>query len=326
MAIHKLRALEYVVAVIEYGGFAGAARRLGVSAPSVHRMVTALERELGITLLDRDVSPMRATADSKHYVERARTLVREMQGLDASLRDRTSAPTGTIVVAAQSVVTEFFLAELLPRFHERFPGIALDLREAGSCRDLAQLDADALLQFGWPPPQEALLRTLAHTRWLMVAAPSFWTRHGIPAHPRDLANLPCVLFRTPYGEVLRQWTFVRGRERVDVDVDGLDDRRRPSGIGRSGACGPDGDSRERSDCRARVARWSAAGGTARLGLRALPSAQPAASKSAARQPRMRAFVEFIADRATALTLHRLPAGLPPVTVAKRPQWFKRRAG
>ena len=61
MAIHKLRALEYLVAVIEHGGFAAAGRRLGVAAPSIHRLVSALESELGLPLLDRSSSPIRPT-------------------------------------------------------------------------------------------------------------------------------------------------------------------------------------------------------------------------------------------------------------------------
>jgi len=46
----------------------------------------------------------------------------------------------------------------------------------------------------------------------------------------------------------------------------------------------------------------------------------------ARQPRVRAFVDFIAEHAKGLASQRLPAGMPPVPVAKRPAWFKRRAG
>jgi DNA-binding transcriptional LysR family regulator len=48
MAIHKLRGLQYLVAVVDHGGFNAAARHLGVAAPSVHRLVQALEAELGL--------------------------------------------------------------------------------------------------------------------------------------------------------------------------------------------------------------------------------------------------------------------------------------
>lgn len=325
MAIHKLRALEYLVAVVEHGGFAPAARRLGVAAPSVHRLVHALEAELGLPLLERGTTPLRPTPDALRYVERARSLLDELQGLDASLRDRASAPTGTVVVAAHSVVIRFVLADLLPRLHERYPGVRIDLRDAGSSRDLAQLGADVLLQFGWPPPQDAILRTLAHTRWLIVAAPSFWARHGVPQHPSELARLPCALFRTPFGEVMRRWIFDRGDERVEVEVDGW----------------LVGDHRDALDAPVfagqLVARLNDL--TTRQGLHDgtlqpvlldwVGQSSPPLSlvlRSLARQPRVRAFVDFMAEQAEALTLRRLPAGLPPVPVARRPEWYKRRVG
>lgn len=53
MAVHKLSGLEYLVAVIDSGGFDAAARRLGVTTASVHRLVLALETELGVVLVDR---------------------------------------------------------------------------------------------------------------------------------------------------------------------------------------------------------------------------------------------------------------------------------
>ncbi len=326
MAIHKLRALEYLVTVVEHGGFAAAARHLGVAAPSVHRLVSALEAELGVPLLDRSATPLRPTPDAMRYVERARQLVGEIDSLDASLRDRAAAPTGTVVVAAQSVVIQFVLSEVLPRFREQFPGVRVDLRDAGTNRDLAQLGADLLLQFGWPPPQDAILRTLAHTRWLIVAAPSFWARHGVPQHPSDLARLPCALFRPPYGEVMRHWVFDREGERAEVEVDGwlIGDHRAaldaPVFAGQI------------------VARLNDL--TTLQGLRegtlqpvllewvgqSSPPLSLLLRKALARQPRVRAFVDFIAAEAESMTRQRLPAGLPPVPVAQRPEWFKRRVG
>jgi len=326
MAIHKLRALEYLVAVVEHGGFAAAARRLSVAAPSVHRLVRALEAQMGTQLLDRAASPMRATADAAPYVERARQLLGELRGLDASLIDRANAPAGTVTVAAQSIVLQFVIAELLPRFHVQYPSVRIDLIDAGIERKLATLGADVLMQFGWPPAQEAIIRTLAPTRWLVVASPSFWARHGVPQHPSELARHPCVLFRTPYGEVLQNWSFQRGVERVEVPVDGW----------------LVGDHRVALDAPVLagqlVARFNDLSVTAavRAGLlqpvlldwegQNSPPLNLLMRKGLARQPRVRAFVDFMAAQVEAMVRQRLPAGLPPVKASQRPDWFKRRVG
>ena len=117
MAIHKLRGLEYLLAVVDQGGFNAAARHLGVAAPSVHRLVNALEAELGIPLIDRSAQPLKPAPHAVAYIQRARALLGELRELDASLRDQSHAPRGTIVVAAHSIVLQFVLADALPRFH-----------------------------------------------------------------------------------------------------------------------------------------------------------------------------------------------------------------
>jgi DNA-binding transcriptional LysR family regulator len=324
MAVHKLRGLEYLVAVVDAGGFNAAARQLGVAAPSVHRLVSALEAELGLLLIDRSAQPLRPTAHAVAYVERARSLLEEMRELDASLRDQTQAPRGTVSVAAHSVVMQFILPDLLARFHARYPEIQLDIREAGSVRDLSRLGTDMLIQFGWPPPQDALLRTLAETRWLVVAAPSYWARHGIPRHPSELSGHRCALFRTPFGEVIRDWAFVRGGESAMVRVDGwlVSDNRQVLDAPLYGG-----------QFVARINDLTAHPGIAHGSLQPVlldwvgqnsPPLSLVLKRSLARQPRIRAWVDFLAEQTAQLAASRLPAGLPPVPTAQRPDWWKKR--
>ena len=324
MSVHKLRGLEYLVAVIDAGGFNAAGRLLGVAAPSVHRLVQALEAELGMQLIDRSVKPLRPTPYAAVYIDRARTLLSELRELDASLQDESSSPKGTISLAAQSVVLEFVLPEMLQRFHARYPDIRLEIVEAGTSRDLSKLGTDALIQFGWPPEQDAILRTLAETRWLVVAAPSYWAKHGMPKHPSDLTSHPCGLFRTPFGEVIRQWVFEKGGERVVAEVDGwlISDNRRVLDA-----------PLYRGQCVARINDLSASPGIEEGSLQPVlldwtglnaPPLSMLVKRSMARQPRMRAWMDFVAQQARQLTLLRKPAGLPPVQPAQRPDWWRKR--
>jgi LysR family transcriptional regulator, regulator for bpeEF and oprC len=326
IGIHKLRALEYLVAVVEHGGFNAAARKLGVAAPSVNRLVKALESELDMVLLDRSSLPLRPTPDALAYVERARQLVTELHRLDASLHDRANAPSGTVVVAAQSVVLQFVLAELLPRFHTRYPTVSVDLVDAGIERDLSRLGTDVLMQFGWPIQQQASVRTLAYTRWLIVATPAYWARHGVPSHPSELARHSCALFRTPYGEVMRRWGFERAGERVDVDVDGW-----LVGDHRAALDAPVYAGQMVGRINDLTAHPGVRSGTLQpvlldwVGLNS-PPLNLLIRRATVRQPRLRAWVDFLVEEVEQMTRHRLPAGLPPVLPSQRPDWFKRRTG
>jgi DNA-binding transcriptional LysR family regulator len=324
LAIHKLRGLEYLVAVVDHGGFNVAARQLGVSAPSVHRLVQALEAELGLPLIDRSTQPLRPTPQAVAYVARARTLLAELRDLDASLRDQGQAPRGTITVAVHSVVSQFVLADALPHFHERYPEIRIELTDAGDSRDLARLGTDALVQFGWPPEQDALLRTLAETRWLIVATPAYWGRYGVPEHPSALVQRPCALFKTPFGEVISRWAFERDGKQVTAEVDGwlISDNR-------SALDGP----LYAGQVAARINDLTAHPGLldGRLqpvlldwhGLNS-PPLSLLIRRSLVRQPRMRAWVNFLAELSLRLTADRCPAGLPPVKPSRPPDWWRRR--
>ena len=324
VSIHKIRALEYLVTVVECGGFNAAARRLGVAAPSVHRLVQALEAELGVALIDRSVQPVVPTADAARYVDRARLLLADLRELDAELRDRTTAPRGKVELAVHSVALQFVVPGLLPRFHARHPEIRLGIVEAGSERELSRLGTDALLQFGWPPAQDAVLRTLTETRWLVLATPSYWDRHGRPRHPSELARHACGLFLTPFGEVIRQWVFTRGEERVQVEVDGWltsDNRHALDAALYAG------------QLVARVNDLTAHPGLGDGSLEPVlldwcgmssPPLSLLVKRSLVRQPRMRAMIDFLVDHARHLSENRLPAGLGPLAPAEKPDWWNRR--
>lgn len=326
MGINKLRAMEYLIAAIDRGTFAAAARHLGVSTPSIHRLIGALEEELGTSLLHRDGQTLRPTRDAELYVEKARSLLSDLSDVEGSLRDVPRSPAGTVVVASQSVVTRFLLAKALPSFQSAYPNILIDLRDPGNSRDLVNLGADVLLQFGWPVPQDAVVRTIAYTRWLTVAAPSFWARHGVPRRPEDLADRPSAVFRTPFGEVMDRWIFTRSGERAEVRV-------RPMLIG---------DDRGALDAPVFaghvIARINDLTATHALSAGRLqpvlldwegqssPPLIMLVRKSLVRQPRVRIFLEHFRAFVEPLVRHRLPAGLPPVPAPKRPDWFQRRAG
>jgi len=324
VGIHKLRGLEYLVAVVDRGSFSAAARGLGVATPSVHRLVQALEDELGVALIDRSGHPLRTTPYATAYVDRARTLLAELRELDASLQDQSNAPRGTISLAADSVVREYLLPDMLAAFHTRFPDIEVHVLEAGSVRDLVRLGTDMLMQSGWPPPQDAVLRTLAETRWLIVATPSYWARHGHPRHPSDLDRHCCARYRTPFGEVLGRWVFELGGRKEGIDVQGwlVSDSRSvldgPLLAGQLVARVNDLSIRRElasGSLQPVLLDWT--------GLHS-PPVSLVVKRALTRQPRVRAWIDFAAEYAQGLARERLPAGLPAVRPAERPDWWKRR--
>ena len=137
----------------------------------------------------------------------------------------------------------------------------------------------------------------------------------------------CALFKTPFGEVMRRWGFERSGERHEVVVDGW-----LTSDNRAALDAPVYDGQLASRINDLTAHPGLADGRLQPvlldwnGLNA-PPLSLLVRRSLSRQPRMRAWVEFLVETAAQRTARRLPAGLPPVQPAKRPHsWRKRVAG
>ena len=79
----KLRALQYFIAATEEGSFSGAARRLEVSVPAVGKMINALERAVGATLVERSSRGLVVTADGRAYLDACRPLLEQLDAADS---------------------------------------------------------------------------------------------------------------------------------------------------------------------------------------------------------------------------------------------------
>src|SRR5919109_2684885 len=95
-SMNKLSAMETFVRIVEKGSLTAAAAALDTSLPSVVRALAALERELGVRLLDRTTRRIHLTDEGAQYVERCRTILSAVQEAEAALTARRSEPQGRL--------------------------------------------------------------------------------------------------------------------------------------------------------------------------------------------------------------------------------------
>lgn len=216
----KLRALQYFVAAAEEGSFAGAARRLEVSVPSVHKLTSTLEDKLGVRLLERTTRGLTLTASGEAYLESCRPLLDELAALDAAVSRSAESPSGTLVIGAPSQIAQHFLVPALPHFHALYPDIQVDFRIVQRPGEPEAASVDIFVLHGWPAADDLVHRRLGQARSVIAATPEYWTTRGIPQHPEDLVRHACLLMRNPAGIVIDLWEFERGRDKVSIKVGG----------------------------------------------------------------------------------------------------------
>lgn len=217
----KLRSLQYFLEAAEARSFSAAARRLDLSVAAVSKLVTTLERELGVKLFERHAHGLSLTASGASYLEACRPALAMLADAEQQATAAAVRPRGTVVVGVQPVIAQQCLAPALPRFNALYPDVQVDLRYLIDTSETECRGIDVILVLGWPDRTGDLVhRKIGAAGFVVCAAPSYWAANGVPQHPRELERHQCLAIRGNTGILMDSWDFCRGQERVSVAVKG----------------------------------------------------------------------------------------------------------
>jgi DNA-binding transcriptional LysR family regulator len=140
---NRHKQLRAFVMVVKLGTLTRAAEALFVSQPTVSLQLQALERELGVTLVERRSRRVNLTDAGETLYELARPLVEGWETLDRDFQARVKGLRGgRLVIAAGTSTIQYLLPELVRAYRERFPAVQLQLANVTGKDGLALLRAD----------------------------------------------------------------------------------------------------------------------------------------------------------------------------------------
>lgn len=139
--IEDLQAFE---AVVRYGTFTRAAQELYLAQPSLSRRIAALESELGATLLERGHQGALPTPAGQALLPIARRMLADADSARLELDELAGLRRGRVRLGAPPTVCASLVAEVLAEYVERYPGIELEVSEAGSLALMQQLQEGEL--------------------------------------------------------------------------------------------------------------------------------------------------------------------------------------
>lgn len=204
----QLRAMRTLVRVIDEGSFAGAARAMDVAPAVVTRVIAELEAHLGTRLVQRTTRRLALTELGEQYVERARTILGEVDDADALVHSASREVRGLVRLRVPPSFAVHQVAQRLPRFHARYPQVTVELNALGAVDDLDDSQDITILWRRKALEGEFVARRLARSEVVMCAAPEYLDRHGRPHHPRELAQHKVLV--PPVSEMQQGLTFYRG--------------------------------------------------------------------------------------------------------------------
>lgn len=213
MTLEQLRVL---VKVVEAGSFTRAAEVLGSPRSQVSRVIAQLERDLGVTLLERTTRTMSVSEAGRAVHERALSVLATLDDTRRVLAQAQAEPRGLLRLTCS---VEFGIAVVgawIEEFLERHPQVTAEVEYASREIDLVHEGFDLAIRSGPLPDSSLVARPLGELTHGLYASPAYLRAQGRPRRPEDLAQHQLVLF-TGAGP-RTSWTLHRGAERETLKV------------------------------------------------------------------------------------------------------------
>lgn len=214
----RLQAMRVFLAVVDQGSLSAAAVRLGVSLPTVSRVLGALERELGVRLISRTTHGLTQTDAGRLYYRHCGEILENMRQAEAAIQDHTQVPAGELRVTAPVGFGRHHVAPAITEFLERFPRLSVYLLLSDACESLSEQRLDVAIRVAVPREQNLAARRLGYLQRAVVGSSDYFQRHPPPRHPRELAQHSCLHF-THYLRA-EEWNFHEQGRRLAVKVGG----------------------------------------------------------------------------------------------------------
>lgn len=207
------------LAVIETGSFTAAADKLGTRSGQASKLISRLETELGVRLLNRTTRSVAPTEAGRAYYDRLKPLVDELDTLDLDIRNISQSPRGRLRLTAPLTFGTLELAPALNAFAGLYPDIELDVTFSDRVVNVVDEGFDLAVRVGRPGDSSLILRRLCAVRIVVVGAPAYLEERGAPEAPSDLARHSCIIdtnFREP-----NRWPFKGANGEAEMaSVDG----------------------------------------------------------------------------------------------------------
>ena len=174
--------------VIEAGSFTAAVRLLGMPKTTVSRRIAALEREVGVRLLQRTTRSLNVTDAGRLYYKESSQALRTIEDANLRLAEARTEPSGTIRISAPVGFGGFFLSSTIFDFLATYPKTKVELRLTDDTLNLVENGIDLSFRTGILPDSTLIAHKVGSTHRILCASPNYLARYGVPLVPADLVR------------------------------------------------------------------------------------------------------------------------------------------
>ncbi|MBI3147604.1 MAG: LysR family transcriptional regulator [Betaproteobacteria bacterium] len=206
--------LQAFVKVVQTGSFTRAAEALNSQKAHLSRVVTHLERELGVRLLERTTRALSLTEIGREFYERAVGILTSVDDAQRMVQKAQGEPRGTLKLTCGVEFGMIAVSGWIDAYLRRYPEVRIDADFTSRLVDIVHEGFDLALRVGPLADSSLAARKLGDLSYGVFASPAYLERHGQPRTPPDLASHPALAFAS--GSHRTEWTLSKGgrQERV----------------------------------------------------------------------------------------------------------------
>lgn len=204
------------VAVADAQSFSAAAKRLGVSPPTVTRSIAALEARLGARLVSRTTRTVRLTDAGQQFATDARRILVELQHAHESVGGASAAIRGHLNLTAPVLFGEMYMLPVLRDYLGAHPEVTASISLLDRVVNLVEEGLDLALRIGSFDDSSLQSVPLGTVRRMVVAAPDYLLRYGMPQQPSDL--LEHRIAQATGANASRDWRFGGAASPIHIRV------------------------------------------------------------------------------------------------------------
>lgn len=211
--MQDLNDLYLFVQAVDHGGFAAAARALGLQKSKISRRVGLLEDRLGVRLIQRSTRRFSVTEIGREYHRRCVAMLVEAELAQTVIDQSRAGPRGVIRLSCPTGLIAFQFGELFGRFMALYPEVELNVESTNRRVDVIGEGFDLAIRVRPPPfaESELVMRRFDERTVRIVASPDLLRAREVSS-PADLSSLPSLDFGPASGN--HHWHLRHGDGRL----------------------------------------------------------------------------------------------------------------
>lgn len=194
----RIELMQTFVRIVEAGSLSAAAAQMNATQPTVSRRLQALERSLGLKLLQRSTHAMKLTEGGERCFARAKELLGNWGAFEADLRGTQEVAEGTLRVVVPHALGQQQLVGPVVDYLRRHERVTVEWLLHDGTPDFITQGIDCAVHVGAVEDPSLVAVKIAEVRRIVVAAPSLLQDKPLPMHPADLQALPWLALQTFY--------------------------------------------------------------------------------------------------------------------------------